>query len=264
MYWECSTCIRFEDFPFTQASTYTGLQGQLSKEEYLVGLLKHAIHDGLAWRVVASQDEQTAAPPTPMHYRAPSWSWASTDDPIEFVSFRGSPLRSGTDFSARQRRFVSLSQQNRVRVCDTYVKNLGHNPLGEITVAAIELEGKIKLGTFIRRTSSPFLWVRDAVSEEDTAVFDSDDARRWSSNLPEEITCLCIDYWEPRGGWVALAIEPLSPGAGFPRSGRPSVIPGPDKACKAYRRIGLVNCYGVEGSNFHWFKDCPWERLELY
>lgn len=149
------------------------------KVDYLAGLLRDDIHYGLAW---------WARPPSqaiqqPHIYRAPSWSWASTDYPVEFITLTPVKIpRSGTDLETRHRMHNSMSQ-NRIKVCDAYAKINGRNTFGGVTTGAIKPCGMVRIGTVTGSASNLMskdrYGVRHEVDLYGTAYFYPDDIDRW-------------------------------------------------------------------------------------
>jgi len=112
-----------------------------SNERYLAGLLRHAVQEGLAWYIPA--DKQTKQISPIRTYRAPSWSWASTDFPLNFVSLE------------RRSNAASLSAEYRLDILDSYIKRLGLAPLGEvISGASITIKGRSKPAVVVRLAGS--------------------------------------------------------------------------------------------------------------
>ena len=75
-------------------------------------------------------------------------------------------------------------------------------------------------------------------------------------NLPQEIKCLCIDYFKNIHGWDAIALEEIPPGDpkhGSNRSKR-------DDSYVAFRRIGLVEYPVGVHSVLDWFKTSHGEK----
>jgi hypothetical protein len=75
-------------------------------------------------------------------------------------------------------------------------------------------------------------------------------------DLPQNIKCLCIDYFE-NWRWVALVIEELCTEDYKRQTNR---LDWPSEY-KSYHRVGLLEYYGAQ---FDWFKDCSSELIELF
>ena len=249
-----------------------------SGNNYLAGLPNTALHAGLAWMSYTASGQKH---PVPV-YRAPSWSWASTDYPVSFVTIQNIPrLRDNTDFEARDRRYDLLAEQNRMELHSTQVKLDGIDPFGRVISGSIKLRARTKIGHVVQHSS----WIEDPTSGEKVARFFPDDpfwysyanpttdnqevaaersdiqgifkppSTEPSSFVPKKIKCLCINY---HVNWTltALAIEELSP-----IQTESSTSPG---TYKAYRRIGLLWCGRVNDPDIEWFKDSAWELIELF
>ena len=307
-------------------------------ENYLAGYPKDALHEGLAWSIYPvgrdTQQRPSMRPrqtwnwvldksnypaniqkhPLPAD-RAPSWSWASTDYPVDFTASREDigPERAGKDAEARRKAFHTklalMSAQNRILIQSTNVKLNGDDPFGRVKSGSIKLKGKVKTGLIVRVANNrgrSWLYVVDPISGGETAKFYPDDppwdlyakkaeeirdgtdepgmaassvrlpavsfgddlsaaeatkpVRSSSLTLPQEIKCLCIDYFENINGWAAIAVEELS--LGDPKRGTHRWEW--NSLHVAFRRIGLVEYPGGIDSVLDWFKDCPWRQIELF
>jgi hypothetical protein len=334
-YWQCSECVRFEDFQLPENSSAIGLhcnisnsavspfeignQSKLSKiwhsiveeysyrslsksndtlpalsgiadwilggrgDDYMAGLLKHALHKGLAWSIRIPERKTPFGRQMPImgfesRYpasgrirdlptcRGPSWSWASTKYPISFID--PEKLRKARyPEQAKERRVAvsSMSRQNQMEVHDAGIKLHGSNPFGEVRSGTIKLRGRVKTGIVVAHHffEKSNLAVKDPISRKITALFFPDDPQ-WdlSANMgtdilkanplfdeeeedsialprrvwPQEVKCLCIDYWNCDSAWAALAIEELPSEHQTPNAGHAVGT----SAYKAYRRIGFV------------------------
>lgn len=247
-----------------------------SKDEYHAGLFKQSIHEGLTW--IIDPKTQTTLP-QPAAYRAPSWSWASTNYAVEFTASR--PGFWGRVIGIRSRRGPDMT----MKICDIYTRTHGGNRFGEVAIGAMKITGKVAVGTV--RNGPPCKGILDngqippnrltlivfdpvtrkpAATRKYAATFYPDDPGGWGllpcsegpQKSPRKIECLCIDTW---GGddLTALAIEPLPPNDMPPGAEQPIASDG---AFKAYRRIGFVEHTNWKDSR--WFEDSPWEKIELF
>jgi hypothetical protein len=241
-----------------------------SSDDYLAGLLRYALHDGLAWYIVSRKIGHKSTET----YRAPSWSWASTDHDVKFIAAEP-PVAQRSGAWRRQQRvepFAAMSAQHQIRIHSSYTTIRGCNPFGEVDAGAIKLKGKVRAGTISRDTERVFR-VQDPRTGIKIAFFYPDDENRWlllpkiranpqedwspQSDIIANIECLCIDYWVDTDGWAALAIEPLS-SEDRPRSTKRMIW---QRGYEAYRRVGLLK---YAGSGFKWFQDSSWRRIELF
>ena len=69
----------------------------LGNDQYLAGLWKNNIPNGLLWYVVLLAPSKSKSRTTCAGYRAPTWSWASTDGPVLHMPFSN----QGQDAQAR-------------------------------------------------------------------------------------------------------------------------------------------------------------------
>jgi hypothetical protein len=212
--------------------------------------------------------------------------------------------RSGTDRGTRQRKFDLMSAQHKIEVHRTDITLDGSDPFGRLVSGSIKLRGWTKIGVVVPTTfTSSFLSVEDPVSRKETAKFVPDNPLLWnslaspttdieeyvaessgtrieslstvgsgntqsvfkkssielSSFLSKKIKCLCIDYF-PVCSWVALAIEKLPPEHTEQYTGMWT----PTSKYNAYRRIGLAWYSSIVDADFEWFKDSPWDSIELF
>jgi len=119
-------------------------------DDYLAGLLRSHLHTGLAWWVRPAPDNHPiAAPP----YRAPSWSWASTDNPVEFYVL---PYSADSEFWAVSAQIwekwdvgptksgLSLvSQQHRPVIDEASITLRGCNAFGEVSSGSLKLTASV-------------------------------------------------------------------------------------------------------------------------
>lgn len=98
-----------------------------SQDSYLAGLLRHDLHHGLSWhidpRFIQDSQQQQGS-----NYRAPSWSWASTDQRVFFAHNSNEAKRP---IDPQDPPWDLISLQTRVRVHHAQVETHGQNPFGQ-------------------------------------------------------------------------------------------------------------------------------------
>jgi hypothetical protein len=103
---------------------------QMSKDEYLAGLWKGTILDGLIW--------MTRSPSLvrrPSQYRAPSWSWAALNGEVKWLE----PWIADPDDDSGRYELQYLSY-----FVDYKITPSGKNPFGEVLCGYISMRGTIK------------------------------------------------------------------------------------------------------------------------
>ncbi|UPL01909.1 hypothetical protein LCI18_012843 [Fusarium solani-melongenae] len=94
------------------------------QESYLAGLWKETLLDDMCWKV----DSPKAKKPHQARWRAPSWSWASIDGPISYLT-----ELIGHDFTAPWKKHG--------RVCEVKCTPAGPSLTGEVKDGSVALDG---------------------------------------------------------------------------------------------------------------------------
>jgi len=265
-------------------------------ENYLAGLPKQALHEGLAWRVSSIDGLKNSKLP----YRAPTWSWASTDLPVKFMTNEVRSILPEISWKAWQTVIAAFSEENKAEIHHADVKVNGLDPFGRVSSGSIRLRGRTKIITDIT-TSNSFndeipvsdpvvgnigsfypddpLWHSTRVTAEN-AIFpelgsrytgeegarptytgedqsvDQVSSIRFPPSPTRSIKCLCIDYFKNRY-CIALAIEELPP----EQTEHCATSSTTSNTYTPYRRIGIVHYWDYD---YNPFEDASWEWIELF
>ncbi|KAK7417653.1 hypothetical protein QQX98_004474 [Neonectria punicea] len=121
----------------------------LLKDDYLAGIWKKSIHEGLCWQPLKCHKEFD-------EYRAPSWSWASVD------GIPASGFRSKAEKIAR--------------ITDSHVEVDGENPFGRVKDGWVKMEAPL-IPLLLSQTKGPtghmYLRCPDGYEEGSYAHFDT-------------------------------------------------------------------------------------------
>jgi hypothetical protein len=220
-----------------------GIAAKVSKEikqAYLAGFFRSQFPHALCWKALAPGLARRFRGP----YRAPSWSWASTDGPLEFL-FRVLPL---------------LERQEHVDTEDAEVLGVSGTPatgadaFGQIESAWIKLRGPT-----IKATGSPVLLeLSTPVSKESTisntkieVFWDDDDEAHASAG--SSVLLFVIYRWLDRQGFMCAYGLVLCPVL-------ESNVPVP---AECYRRLGLFSAvYFCDPDDAE--EDCRWFAGHLH
>ncbi|KAK0482437.1 heterokaryon incompatibility protein-domain-containing protein [Armillaria novae-zelandiae] len=96
--------------------------------KYIAGLWSHQLPEGLLWR------RDSGDKPRPQRYRAPSWSWASTDGEITLV-LAGVRSRDHVVYPE-----MSYAYTNERVVCTVQLCDVQTNAYGEVTDGSLNLD----------------------------------------------------------------------------------------------------------------------------
>ncbi|KPM42686.1 hypothetical protein AK830_g3835 [Neonectria ditissima] len=131
------------------------------EDEYLAGLWKKSIHEGLCWQPLNCHKEFD-------EYRAPSWSWASVD---------GIPA---TGFRAKAENIATITD------CHTVVD--GENPFGQVKDGWIKMEAPL-VSLVLSQTKGPtgHIHLRCPNGDEEGAYASFDTLNRSFSDSAEEL-----------------------------------------------------------------------------
>jgi hypothetical protein len=152
-----------------------GLAGEIqavTKDDYLAGIWRTNLVDGLLWTTY-SESKATR----PAQYRAPSWSWASLNGPIDFKTT------------------TSVQESIAVTVLDWHIDNIGGNPLGEVSGGILKLAGPVAKLEFsegvFRLSQTIFGYKPDDLKTTDSETF---------TTLPQEVLRCDFDIPEEKHG----------------------------------------------------------------
>ncbi|KAF2016195.1 HET-domain-containing protein [Aaosphaeria arxii CBS 175.79] len=102
---------------------------QKYNDEYVAGLWRSNLMEGLLWQAMGASTGNTSRP---TEYRAPSWSWASMDGPF-------GNLGVGRDFLDPTARWIDVAE-----IGDCHVELKGENPYGEVTDGYITITAPLE------------------------------------------------------------------------------------------------------------------------
>lgn len=160
-----------------------------NRKDYLAGLPNSALHEGLAWKTMHH------VPYKGRHsgcaYRAPSWSWACTDFPVNFITslkymaFRNDSdhrrIRRRDDGRKIRRRDDVMSKQHKLEIHHTAIELAGSDPFGRLVSGSIKLRARTKIFRVVHKVSSSTYQVAEHISGNVIGVFYADDPLWYSS-----------------------------------------------------------------------------------
>ncbi|KAH8802510.1 heterokaryon incompatibility protein-domain-containing protein, partial [Xylogone sp. PMI_703] len=238
-------------------------------DRYAAGVFLKDVHNMLCWTFYqpnewrkCSENEEPSLGSEPMAYRAPSWSWASTDGELEFYShiyFR--------DFE----------------ILDCQAASAGHDPFGEVTTGFIRGRGLLKrlaLGNFCFRTETWGFGKIYLDHASDQAYYDT--CKKQSELRPIILLLLGYDKYETRimkGDYTYSLHDPRrrkywrqSDAIPEDQEGGESIwqrrwvalVLGmmPEKGPDCFCRIGLATGEDCKGGE--WFDGCVRETITLF
>ena len=263
------------------------LIGESGKSDnYVAGLLKDDLCNGLAWYVLTRP-----AKPRASDYRSPSWSWASTDNQVSFVNL-DRPTRKGSTYyvagsngdESFSGKAMQISRNTRVVIHRIELELKGFDPFGQVKFASLKLQGRVKIGWIDISEENDFSGIPSwhvylTNSNNKLGLFWADNPPYWKSlykkataegevgAVPPEtqnlwrqpIKFLCLDT-NGNGDFNAVGIKPVESDA----SSLATLKTGSDNVYKHYQRIGFFfNHEMPRPYNPHWFEDADWELIEL-
>lgn len=110
---------------------------QRSDDVYLAGFWRSSLQNDLCWYVLRYTTNQSSNPRRPIKYRAPSWSWAAVDAPVDFTD---------------------SSHQITLEFLHTSIQIAGRDPLGQVSGGSLLLRAKIGEQLWIRQTFGSDAW----------------------------------------------------------------------------------------------------------
>ncbi|RYO96014.1 hypothetical protein DL765_011752 [Monosporascus sp. GIB2] len=255
-------------------------------DNYVAGLLKDDLCNGLAWYVVTSP-----AKPPASEYRSPSWSWASTDNQVGFVVLDRPEAEETTDYVAGSNDYGSFSgkskrssRNTRVVIHRIELELKGVDRFGQVKFASLKLQGRVKIGWIDiseekNHGGIPSWHVYLTNSNNKVGLFWADDSPYWKSlyetatadgevgEVPPEtqntwrrpIKFLYLDTNE-NGDFNAVGIKPVESDA----SPLATLKTGSDNLYKHYQRVGIFFNHEMPYPySPHWFEDADWKLIEL-
>ncbi|KAK3934992.1 heterokaryon incompatibility protein-domain-containing protein [Diplogelasinospora grovesii] len=227
--------------------------------DYLAGLLRSSIRETLSWYVHLPKRELQRV----IGYRAPTWSWASTDQSVSFV---WEPYERSEEAGG-----VPMSGNGGIQIHDASVTVNGDNPYGKVAAASIKLTSVVRDSTVVICVPGGKEMPLDLIIRHpdipQPAMFYPDEPQRWGLFIDDDdeadryedgvelgvIKYFLLGYSSTGDTCTAIAIEPCGSVQAASRY-------------KPYRRIGLVIFVGWGPENYtrHWFHGCPSEEIELF
>ena len=169
---------------------------QRFNDVYLAGIWQSDIAKGLAWTRAGWVDVK-AKHPQPI---APTWSWASLDQPIKF-------------------RF-DLQETKALRLLQADIQPNGHDALGEVKYGRLLVEGKVVLTTVAHRESKPEDFGAIPLLQDNLTICECLPDYHPPPQPGDEIRCLLLGLEDnKRHDWVALALRPSHRSGHFQRLG---------------------------------------------
>jgi hypothetical protein len=245
-------------------------------ENYVAGLIKDDLCNGLAWSVLTR-----SAKPPPLEYLCPSWSWASTENQVQFVglglsanmrTYEEADLAGPEGFSKISKR---VSRNTKLVIDRIELELKGADPYGQVKFASLKLQGRVKVACIDISVQESWCgypsWnVHPTNSNNKLGVFLADYPPYWISLYQEattgevdevppeqwrrQIKFLCLNTKED-GTFNALAIKPVEANAS------PLTL---DNKYKQHQRIGFFFYHGRQWPPIsQWFEDADWELIEL-
>lgn len=181
------------------------------QDEYIAGIWKSDIHNGLSWYVEAAEhDPRETAERT--IYMAPSWSWVSIPHAIRFNYHRI------THTEAIQIQLTMLEED--ISTMEAVVEPQGTDTFGALKSAKLRMRfcakrAFLKAGGGARSVGTR-LEVCDAVTRGAVAQFLPDSLEYFDgfhSGREQEVLCLLLGYSQREGEFKfnAMTVEPVSP-----------------------------------------------------
>jgi hypothetical protein len=216
-----------------------------TRDEYLAGLWKKDLRYDMLWKVSILFSKETDEWKRPANYRAPSWSWASIEGPIEM------DLKNNTHVKGPETR----ESPQRFEVLEAQVENDSLNPLGEVS------GGYLRLRTVLREVT-----LRQCVDREGESS-DVDEPpwkrrlvrERYVEVLSKEGRCLgrcCLDLPEDINGTKAslwwLSVDEYH-----------GLLIMKSEKSNEYRRVGLAWVHQETGIEIPEFNDVEWKDIIL-
>ena len=218
----------------------SGLARAFSKilgDAYLAGLWRNDIHVGLSWQPHEELDEDFDCDEegaTEIRYRAPSWSWASSDSEFTFRS----------DSRRHRKDLVVISGHTIPKGTDNF---------GQVAGGSLHVNGRLKQCT-VRKVSRNFLiFESNGLSKERSPLarvyLDSSRTRgRLRGDSLEEMDVMALLVSSDAHGynkWISLALV--------------QALDNP----RAFQRIGLIVCHEDYKAGYDWFNDGPRQVLVI-
>jgi hypothetical protein len=199
----------------------SGLASEVQKRmrcRYLAGLWEHRLHFFLMWKRLEGSSFQR-----PLAYRAPSWSWAAVDGPIDYSDAI----------------FCDHSIKSAMGAFAVQSVPAGRDPRGQIKDGSIRFLGRIKPAKLYSEPSSPRRIVD--TSRGKCTVFCT---RDFEDDLQVDVLCLMVaDFGDDCDAF--LLVECLDP------------------TLNRYRRVGAGYTFGEgQLDDFSWFDDAE-EKLVI-
>jgi len=226
----------------------SGIAKQIQLEtgdEYLAGLWKKDLRYDMLWKVSILFSKETDEWKRPANYRAPSWSWASIEGPIEMN------LKNNTHVKGPETR----ESRQMFEVLEAQVENDSLNPLGEVSGGYLRLRTVLREVTLRQRVDTEGEssdvdeppWKRRLVRERYLEVF-SQEGRylgRCCLDFPEDIDGTKASLWwlsvDEYHGLLIMKLE----------------------KSKEYRRVGLAWVHQETDIEIPEFNDVEWKDIIL-
>jgi len=172
-------------------------------DTYVAGIWRNDIHHGLSWRVYNSNKELNSSriEESSLTYRAPSWSWASTDNCIFFHRyFQCQPYND----------LVIISIDTRIQGLDAF---------GQVMCSTLHVSGRLRKGIVQdangrRGTEFNVGSTHEQNSSVGALYLDTVQLIKRLQGVEKEqksVMVLLISYSTGDGGtWVALALEQMA------------------------------------------------------
>ena len=173
-------------------------------DTYVAGIWRNDIHHGLSWSVSSSNKELNSSrivEESPLAYRAPSWSWASTDSCIFF------------------HRYFQCQPYNDLVIISIDTRTQGLDAFGQVMCGTLHVSGRLRKG------------IVQGANERQSTGFNVGSAHEQNSSVgtlypdhvqlikrlqgvergQKSVMALLISYSTDDGGtWVALALEQIA------------------------------------------------------
>ena len=247
-YTDCRLTDEIDKLPALSGLAYQ--VQKMNNDVYLAGLWKEDLVTGLTWHT----PNQSIHKPKSLkraEQKAPSWSWAASDDRVLFLNMFSKP---------KEKLRIDLE------VIDIQTKAVGYDPYGQVTFGRLKVEGKLKASVirrFYHRELAVFkLYL--CVSGTDNrklAEYFSDTGEAAFAQSPSDtyernIISLLIGFGQ-RNRWFGLALK------------------ADDRVPGVYRRLGLIehpqsDHFDSEGGQdvlteeaAQWFDGCEKVQLDI-
>ncbi|KAN0096768.1 hypothetical protein V8E51_015573 [Hyaloscypha variabilis] len=213
---------------------------EVTGDTYLAGLWRGDLFRGLLWSraYLDSAQERTRhwTRPTEPEYRAPSWSWASINGPVNAMHFLRMP---------QLRHFANLSQ---LQLLNVSITTRGTNPTGSLSAAILKVSGLLKRAISAEHAINLHFWYLLEFDPFNNRSQSGPQCGRISFDIsaesfPQPVYCLSVVDYGMVDNTLFLGPNLYVNGRLMPRytpqNGGLALVPTNEDATE-FRRVGIV------------------------